>query len=103
MQEQKLRAPNLILHNIPEGAISLNGDIVDDDTEKIKTLCKSANIKVDENDFVSVTRVGKSKAEKSRPLLLTLKRPEKSSNFVTRGGACQRSAHYQFVQRPYLY
>lgn len=79
--EQKLRANNIIIHNIPEDVVLLNGDQIKNDTEKIMSLCKLADIEIVREDLVSVSRLGKRLPDGVRPLKLILNQPNKKYKF----------------------
>ena len=80
--EQKLRARNVIIHNIPEGVISVDGDRIRSDIEKVNVLCRSAEIDVGRFDLTSVSRIGRSISDKARPLLVTVSKPDCKFSFL---------------------
>ena len=81
VHEQKLRACNLIVHNIPEGEVLSGSKTLKHDREKIEALINDNNIEVKESDVVSVRRIGQKRSNKIRPLNITPSDSEKSSSF----------------------
>lgn len=80
--ERKLRANNVIIHNIPEDRVSSESDVLDDDEQKIECLCRSARVDIGANDIVTIHRIGKRQANKVRPIKLTLKNTDLKFKFL---------------------
>jgi hypothetical protein len=81
--EQKLRSNNIIVHNIPEDVVVVNiySGQIRDDSEKIMSLCRLANIDIALDSFSSVSRLGKRLPDKTRPLKITLKHVNEKYKF----------------------
>lgn len=71
--ERKMRANNLIIHNIPEEDLSYGTKSVKNDSEKIDLILESSDTDLKSADIVSFRRLGKRQHGKSRPLRITLK------------------------------
>ena len=71
--EEKLRASNLILHNIPEGVIRFGKHVLDTDYKKVEFVCEAANIDINTCDISFLRRLGKRGEREKRPLKLTFK------------------------------
>ena len=82
--ETKLRANNLIINNIPESDLSSGVVQLANDQEKIQFVIRSAKIEVKPEDIVSLHRLGKKQSERSRPLKVILKDPEKKYRFLNK-------------------
>lgn len=71
--EEKLRASNLIFHNIPEGMIRLGKRVLDTDDKKVEFVCEAANIDIRTCDISFLRRLGKKGDREKRPLKISLK------------------------------
>ena len=75
-QEKRLRAANIIVHNMPEDEITVSGEKLDNDSEKMSALCNMANIALEPDEMVVFQRLGKRQTNKTRPLKIQMKSPE---------------------------
>ena len=80
--EVKMREKNVIIQNIPEAEVSSEAGILRDDSEKLETLCRLANININPEDMVSLRRLGKRQSNSNRPLKVTLKKTEQKFKFL---------------------
>ena len=74
--EKKLRASNIIVHNIPEDEVTVGAETFTSDSEKILTMCHMAKIDLEPDEVVHFQRLGKRQTNKTRPLKVQLKSPE---------------------------
>ena len=74
--EEKNRANNLIVHNLPETEISHNKVTLKSDADKLSFISKTTGIDIDQNDIVSTHRLGKKCPNKTRPTKIILKNKE---------------------------
>ena len=82
--EQKLRANNLILHNIPEQYMRVGSETLCDDRAKLSVLNRSVGIEIHSDDIVSIRRLGGKRPDKIRPLKIVLKDAEKKFLFLNK-------------------
>jgi hypothetical protein len=80
--EHKLRANNIIIHNIPEDVITQSGTHINKDTDKIMSLCQLSNIEISRDDLTSVSRLGRRLPDKNRPIKLILKHQDQKFKFL---------------------
>ena len=83
--ERKLRANNLIVHNIPEGVFRVgSSEMYNDDRSKINLVIDSANVDVRHEDIISCRRLGRIRSDKIRPIKIVLKSTEKKFEFLNK-------------------
>lgn len=82
--EQRLRANNLILHNISEDDLSHGPNRISNDREKVDVILKSCNTVLSSDDIMSYQRLGKRQSGKTRPLKITLKSTENKYQLLNR-------------------
>ena len=71
-QEVKLRANNLIIHNLPES--DLTGlEKANAEQDKLNTIFRSANLKTVPGDVVSFLRLGRPRNDRPRPIKVTFR------------------------------
>jgi hypothetical protein len=82
--ESKLRANNLIFHNIAEDSISTGAECLSNDKEKLHFVIHTAKIDVTRDDILSAQRLGKRQNERTRPLKVTFKDSNVKYNFLNK-------------------
>lgn len=82
--EQRLRSNNIIVHNIPETNVSTASVQLKDDSEKLRFLCRSADININKDDVISTRRLGKRSSGKSRPLKIELRNRDQKYEFLNK-------------------
>lgn len=82
--ETKLRANNLIFHNISEDTLPAGVESLTNDDEKINFISNVAKIGVKREDIVSVQRLGKKQSERNRPLKVIFKNSQIKYNFLNK-------------------
>ena len=82
--EQKLRAKNLIVHNIPEDEVSFGSETLKNDRDKIIVLARTNNVDAKPEDIVTVRRLGNKRADRFRPLKVTLSDSDKKFKFLNK-------------------
>ena len=83
--EQKLRANNLIVHNVPEAVIRMgSSESFTDDRSKLTAVIQAANVDVLPDDIVSTRRLGTRRSDKNRPIKIVLKSSEKKYKFLNK-------------------
>lgn len=78
VNERKTRESNVVLFGLPEINIENREDRTKRDIKITNEVARSCGVEMEEDDIQSIRRLGKYDAKKmKRPLLITLKRPEK--------------------------
>ena len=78
--EEKLRANNLIIHNVPETTVKYEDDTLDTDSNKVVFMCGAVDVDIDTTDIAVIHRLGKKSSVKPRPIKVVMK--EKYSTFI---------------------
>ena len=99
IHEQKLKACNLIVHNIPEEQVMSGSTTLKDDREKIQALIHLNDIEVKESEVVSVQRIGQKRSDKTRPLKIhvTLCDSDKKFKFLNKRKFISTSSRMQEI------
>lgn len=74
--EKKLRERNVIVHNMPESGITVAGETINHDSDKIMALCKMTDLDIVSKDVVNLQRLGKRQTNKNRPLKIQFREKE---------------------------
>lgn len=82
--ESKMRENNIIVHNIPESdtPVFLGSERLTDDLQKTRVLCQTAKIDIKPDDIVAIRRLGRRNSNNSRPLKITLTKPDLRYKFL---------------------
>ncbi len=72
-REEKNRAPNLIIHNIPEGKIRIGNRELTSDVDKVTYMIEIAKLDVAPSEIEFTRRLGKINDRGMRPLKLAFK------------------------------
>lgn len=80
IEDQKIRAMNLILFNVQESKQTDSAKRKDDDIKSIKELC--TYLKIDSPDLKSVFRLGNRSENKTRPLKMILNNKKERKNIL---------------------
>lgn len=82
--EQKLRANNIIVHNIPESDMSNRNERLKTDEEKLDFVCRMGDVDVPRDDVFSIRRIGKRSDERTRPIKVVLRNAEVKFQFLNK-------------------
>lgn len=76
VNEEKNRANNLIVHNLPETEVKHNGVFLKSDADKLSFISSTVGIDFDHDDIVATHRLGKKTPGKLRPTKIILENKE---------------------------
>jgi len=84
--EARLRANNLIIHNLPEDFSPDSSGPLNNDNAKIEFVVKTAGLDIDPHEFevLSTKRLGKRSGQKIRPLKITLRDSDVKYKFLNK-------------------
>jgi hypothetical protein len=74
--EERIRASNLIVHNLPEVEVVSNNVSLKSDADKLALISRTTGVDLSQNDVEATYRLGKKSPNKIRPLKIVLKSKE---------------------------
>lgn len=101
--EKKLRERNIIVSNVPESDITVAGQTITCDSDKVMALCEMADLDIDSNDVVTLQRLGKRQPNKNRPLMIQLDNKELKFKLLNKRKKISKDESIKQVFRDKIY